>query len=58
MDKAKITELITDNEHDEALEMMLQYAKTHTPQYVTEINTHIQKLNNLEDDNRVGGYLE
>lgn len=54
MDKPKITELITDNEHDEALQMMLQYAQSNTPQYINEINTHIQKLNNLEDDNRIG----
>jgi hypothetical protein len=54
MNKAKITELITNNEHSEALQMMLQYTQSHTPQYANEVNTHIQKLNNLENDNRIG----
>lgn len=54
LNRSKITKLITNNLHNEALPLMLQYAKTHTPQYTNEINTHIQKLNNLEDDNRVG----
>jgi|AntRauTorckE5430_2_1112549.scaffolds.fasta_scaffold10074_1 hypothetical protein len=54
MEKQKIIDLITENEHEEALKIMGDFAAQYTPQYNSEITNHKRTLDNLEDDQRIG----
>lgn len=54
LEYSKIIQLITQNEHDEALKEMLSFTSQHASQYNNVITVHQTKFDALESDNTLG----